>query len=197
MRTLQAVQRPAMTCADDRRPAVTAGTCDRIFNTLRSAPACTALFAGAASNAVRPPTSPACAKTVDAWWPSLEPGLLHAESPDELDCLQQARAQRLLSCIGVATTGDSPLRDPGLPQEVLSIRERDPAELVCLSWAASVLQSHKRDRWGMAQAIAFSLDPSATYGEFEAEWPEPPSPPEARTAIRASPSDDGIGTRPP
>ena len=173
LRTLQAVQRPGMTCADDRRPAVTAATCDRIFKTLRGTPACAALFAGGTSDAgQRPPTSDQCAKTVDAWWPLLEPGLLHAESPEELDCLQEARAQRLLSCIGVPVTVESPLRDPDLPERVLSSRERDPAELVCISWAASVLQSHKRDRWGMAQAIAFSLDPGATYGEFEAEWPE-------------------------
>ena len=173
LRTLQAVQRPGMTCADDRAPAVTAGTCDRIFKTLRGSPTCAALFAGGASDAgPRPPTSDECAKTVDAWWPLLEPGFLHASSPDELECLQEARAERLLSCVGVPMTAVSPLRDSKLPERILSIHERDPAELVCLSWAASVLQSHKRERWGMAQAVAFSLDPSATYGEFEAEWPE-------------------------
>ena len=182
LRTLQAVQRPGMTCPDDRGPAVTAATCDRIFKTLPGTPACAALFAGGASeDAPRPPTGEDCAKTVDAWWPLLEPGLLHAGSPEELDCLQEARAQRLLSCVGLPATSERPLRDPGLPETVLSIRERDPAELVCLSWAASVLQSHKGDHWGMAQAIAFSLDPSATYGEFEAEWPPPPSPPARAT----------------
>ena len=178
LRTLQAVQRPEMTCADDRGPAVTAETCDRIFKALRATPACAALFAGVASDpGRRPPTSDECAKTVDAWWPWLEPGLLHADSPRELDCLQEARAERLLSCVGLPITEESPLSDPRLPERVLSIRERDPAELVCLSWAASVLQSHKGERWGMAQAIAFSLDPSATYGEFEAEWPEQRSSP--------------------
>jgi hypothetical protein len=36
--------------------------------------------------------------------------------------------------------------------------------MVCLSWAASILQAHKRDHWTLAQAIDFSLDPSASGG---------------------------------
>jgi hypothetical protein len=90
-----------------------------------------------------------------------------------VECVQEGRAENLLSCLGVPFTGHAPLKDPDLPARILSNGEQDPAAMVCLSWAASILQAHKRDHWTLAQGIDFSLDPSATWGEFEVDWPPP------------------------
>jgi hypothetical protein len=179
--TLPAVRREEMTCPDDAAGTVSAQTCRQVFAELRQSKACEPLFGtggsrggsggGGVDAGVRLQTSPECEKTVAAWAPLLEPGRGHAASPEELDCIQEVRAQQLLSCLGASTSDPAPLHDPSLSQRVLAASERDPDSWVCLSWAASVLQSHKREHWSYAQAIDFCLDPSATYGELEARWP--------------------------
>jgi hypothetical protein len=171
LRTVPAVRRDEMTCPDETAETVSAQTCRQVFAKLRESKACDPLFnAGDADERLRLQTAE-CEKTAKVWTSPLDPGLAHVESPEDLDCLQEARAEQLLSCLGDPTPGNAPLHDPHLPDRVLAASERDQDAWVCLSWAASVLQSHKRERWSYAQAIDFCLDASATYGELEARWP--------------------------
>jgi hypothetical protein len=182
--TLPAVRREEMTCPDDAAGTVSSQTCRQVFAKLRQSKACEPLFAaggsgggfgggvgGDADAGVRLPTSPECEKTAEAWAPLLEPGRGHAASPQELDCIQEVRAQQLLSCLGAPSPDPAPLHDSNLSERVLAASERDPDSWVCLSWAASVLQSHKPEHWSYAQAIDFCLEPGATYGALEALWP--------------------------
>jgi hypothetical protein len=170
--TLPAVRREEMTCPDDAAGTVSAQTCRQVFAKLRQSKACEPLFTvGGVEGGVRPQTSPECERTAEAWTPLLEPGRGHTASPEELDCIQEVRAQQLLSCLGASSPDPAPLHDPNLSERVLAASERDPDSWVCLSWAASVLQSHKREHWSYAQAIDFCLEPSATYGALEARWP--------------------------
>ena len=172
LRTLPAVRRKEMTCPDDAVGTLSDETCRQVFEKLRATSACAPLFTtGGDEGSTRLPASAACEKTADVWAPLLEPGRGLIESPDDLDCLQEARAEQLLSCLGFPTADRAPLHDPGISDRVLAASERDPDAWVCLSWAASVLQSHKRVHWSYAQAIDFCLEPGATYGSLVARWP--------------------------
>ena len=171
MRTVPAVKRTGMTCAEELQPGLSARTCDGIFKELHDSPRCASLLRRAGTPGSEGDTR--CGKGSDLLSPILEHGLSHMQTPDEVECVQEGRAENLLSCLGVPFTGHAPLKDPDLPARILSAGEQDPAAMVCLSWAASILQAHKRDHWTLAQAIDFSLDPSATWGEFEVDWPPP------------------------
>jgi hypothetical protein len=172
LRTLPAVQRREETCPDDAAGTVSAQTCRQVFVKLRESKACDRLFmASDADGSTGLKTSAECENTANIWAPLFESSNGHVESPEDLHCLQEARAEQLLSCLGAPSADYAPLHDPSLPDRVLAASERDPDTWVCLSWAASVLQSHKREHWSYAQAIDFCLDPSATYGELEARWP--------------------------
>ena len=153
MRTVPAVTRTGMTCAGERQPGVSAQTCELVFRKIHDSPRCAALFSQAA---------------ISSFEKNSQCGM---DTPDDVKCGQQTRAENLLSCLGVSIPNHDPLRDPNLPTRILSVGEQDSTAMVCLSWAASVLQAHKRDHWTFARAIDFSLDPSAIWGEFEASWP--------------------------
>ncbi len=163
IRTLPAVRRDGMTCSDDVAKTVSGERCREIFTKLRATKECAPLFSPNSALNASDPDCRARAKSssVDE----------SADSPDELDCLQEARANVLLSCLGAPGSDRTPLHDTSLPERVLAATDRDPDTGICLSWAASVLQAHKRDRWNFARAIEFCLEPSATYGELEASWP--------------------------
>lgn len=99
------------------------------------------------------------------------------QSIDEQRADQEKRAQRLLQCFKSADDapiGDKPLASLENPDELLEFDcdERDPActerrtDLVCLSWAASLLQGHKHAGWTLHLGAKLGHQPLATYAAW-------------------------------
>ncbi len=104
--------------------------------------------------------------------------LRRPDDPEELKENQQPRAMRLLKCIALKDVPKDPLTyNPKLPnlwteldRQIIDAfqkpSEPHPADrktLVCLSWAASVLQGHKRESWGYGGALDYALEDSVAY----------------------------------
>ena len=119
---------------------------------------------------LKKPTSPESCRQLFRW--ELPP---HPNAPAEIKENQQPRARRLLQCIGMENVPQEPLsNNPGLWTELdghileaFQSRPTDRKKLVCLSWAASVLQGHKHDFWGFTGALDYSMEDSVTYGTTE------------------------------
>src|SRR5262249_51249250 len=111
-----------------------------------------------------------CPDQIDRWWPSLLPGPRRPPTAPEVKCMQQDRAWRLLKCLGRASAGAPgrhPLDDPTIYRLIQGLPENQHGELVCLSWAASVLQGHKKDRWLLGTAFDVAYERGGAYGAKE------------------------------
>ncbi len=96
-------------------------------------------------------------------------GLLFTAEPEDVYCDQRERAVRLRHCVcrgATCSKAGNPL-DPRLYDAVFNERPERRDELVCLSWAASILQDKKARGWPLARALAFANDRSAVYGALE------------------------------
>lgn len=156
LRTLPAVARAGTTCSDPLEERALSGErCRTLLTALQTRPGCEPLFA--------PPT----AENTCGFDPLTE----EAQTPDELRCAQEGRALRLLRCIAPERTwSQQPLLDATLfPTLRAALAGERREELICLSWAASILQAHKGEHWGLPQALAFANDRSATFGTIEIE----------------------------
>ncbi len=184
LRTLAAVERRDLTCGEDA--ALDDVECREIVRGLRKRPACAELFEGGDLSRWAAAPAPAqargrCAEAVRRFWPTLERGDQEIGTPEELDCVQQARAWRLLKCIEDDEMGSRTPRFPldernvfeqleasTLPgEDVGGVADEGPRRraLVCLSWIASVVQGHKPD-WRFAQATALAFERDAAFGEL-------------------------------
>jgi hypothetical protein len=179
--TLPAIERKDQTCVDGL--GVKAATCASLHARLEKRGQCQALL-----GRCLPGRDASCAgllddgkhrKLVTDCWPSLHACRTeNPAAPDEIKYLQSKRALRLNRCIREAGAELDP--DPlakGVPTEWLDqhafdprsseVHESDPLpleDLVCLSWAASILQSHKAQGWDFDQALRFMAESDATYG---------------------------------
>jgi hypothetical protein len=94
--------------------------------------------------------------------------------PNAVRCGQQEPTRKLLACVAPGThphgcakrcgeATDCPLDDSKvqtqLDDAIKAPKER--TDLVCLAWAASVLQGHKRQDWLYADALAYAFEKSA------------------------------------
>lgn len=153
IRTIPAVRRRGQTCVPESPAEITGEACAAIFKTLANEqePSCKALFEEA-----NVPTAGA-----------------HFASPDQLAAAQRKSATSLLKCVFRGRSGVSVPENPLFDEWVyplLDAMAREPArepELVCLSWAASVLQGHKQNGWRYNHALAMSLEQAATFGAVE------------------------------
>jgi hypothetical protein len=142
---------------------VTAGDCRKVLERIGAAPRCGPLL------------NLSCARPDE---PTLDPDLQKRS--------QQVRAARLLQCLaidtghepvpddgscpdGAANAEACPLDDPRLYEKLDKEIERLWAatdsrnELVCLARAAAILQGHKREGWGFAEALLFSVESAVDY----------------------------------
>src|SRR5262249_4061237 len=114
-----------------------------------------------------------------------------ASRPKDLRDQQLHRASELFQCVAPAgpyARMSDPLVD-GQAGRVLDAlyAKSNAAEqrmLVCLSWAGSIEQGHKDEGWGLAQALRFGFEPSATFGAMAVDLQEP--------AAGAAPSASGV-----
>lgn len=171
LRTLPAVARPGQTCDDSPEAAsVPAGECRALVDHLKKKPACQAMFRDLGP----PPGTPERLPDEEERRVSLEQrrrGEPPPQEPPKVKTEQQDRARALLQCVcsemscGLDASQPYPLDDPRL-FEHLDRLNADPGhrkELVCLSWAASVLQGHKKQGWSYAQALLYAFDRSVTF----------------------------------
>lgn len=105
----------------------------------------------------------------------------------QLQCSRQRRAWELLRCLLDDAQGKvTPVLPLDVPDVALRIAKLypegsalDPAALerrdtlVCLGWAASILQQRKREGWTYDRAIDLGFEGSATYGELSATTSQP------------------------
>lgn len=99
------------------------------------------------------------------------------QSIDEQREDQERRARRLLHCfksVHDAPVGDKPLESVENPDELLGLHCDDEkaecrdrrTDLVCLSWAASLLQGHKHAGWTLDLSAKLGHQPLATYAAW-------------------------------
>jgi hypothetical protein len=93
-------------------------------------------------------------------------------TPPELAEQQKIRAARLAACYGLHGGVSSALEFDELYRTASETTKR---ELVCLSWAASIMQGHKKQRWALKQAARFGFDASAAFGALAVDLPPPPA----------------------
>lgn len=110
----------------------------------------------------------------------------------QLQCSRQRRAWELLRCVSGDVDGE---RTPALPLDAADLPRRladlypegasldadalaRRETLVCLGWAGSVLQGHKREGWTFGRALELAFEDSAAFGEL---------------SVTSSPHDGPIG----
>lgn len=135
---------------------------------------CTALGdldAATCEKAVAPLLASACLKTDEFDYSDV------VDSPDRMTRKQEAVADELRACLGIVT--NRPM-DP----EVYTLASRnDPGAMtqamVCLSWAASLVQGRKLQGWRYADALRCLGERGATLGGLSVHWKhgEPPADP--------------------
>jgi hypothetical protein len=106
------------------------------------------------------PLSEACKR---AFRETERPGI-RAKDPRQVKSEQQAPAAALLECLELATR-PKPLDDPKLfdiLDEAITQGTRLEA-MVCLAWAASTEQGHKRSLWGFGHGWTFGFDRAAAH----------------------------------
>ncbi len=109
------------------------------------------------------------AKLCSVWRKRVARGLAFTAEPDDVYCAQRDRAIRLRRCVcrgGSCSERGNPL-DARLYDDLFAARADRRDELVCLSWAASVLQDKKADGWPFARALQLALDRGSAYGALE------------------------------
>ncbi|MDQ3263484.1 MAG: hypothetical protein M3Y59_07475 [Myxococcota bacterium] len=175
LRTIPAVARDGMTCPGGDQ-GIPEARCRELLGALSNRPNCRGVFG---RWQVRYPK--------ETLVELLGPQATVPQTPEAVKRQQERRAYELLECIDPAK-GAWP--DPFLGNDIYSRLAEASGELrarlVCLSWAASILQSHKSERWGLAQALEFSLEKSATFGAFDVQEPRPQPAPSA-PMVGASP----------
>lgn len=162
LRTLPAVAREGMTCPGGDQ-GIPEARCRELLGELSRRPNCREVFG---RWQVRYPR-----ETLVEW---LSPEATTPQTPEAVKRQQERRAYELLTCIDPAKGAwPDPFGGSEIYGRLAEASEERRARLVCLSWAASILQSHKSERWGLAQALEFSLEKSATFGAFDVQEPRP------------------------
>jgi Calcineurin-like phosphoesterase len=167
LRTLAAVTRPKVSCAPEA-PQILASRCGDRVKELLAGKECAPLFGRDGDSAWHALAKERC-KEVESplGAPSGE-----VPTPEALDCVQQARAWRLLTCLSSSPAKPFPLEDRNVFRALESELERGDADrrelLVCTAWAASVLQGHKAQGWRIETALRFAYQDDATFGELDA-----------------------------
>ncbi|HZS36491.1 MAG TPA: hypothetical protein VFF06_06685, partial [Polyangia bacterium] len=97
---------------------------------------------------------------------ALDAGERTPGTPEQLKCEQEWRARRLLACIEPgAAPPDGEVLAPSNAKlfELVDARLADEGErvnVVCLGWAASILQGHKSEHWDFQDALAYAREGS-------------------------------------
>src|SRR5207247_2578480 len=119
VRTIPAISRQDETCGGAL--PIAAQDCDRIFKELRKTDACAELFGAERDRLAR---GSKCQNLIDEWWPALDPPASSAAAtPDDVKCMQQDRAWRLLKCIRRDTPAAVP-REPLDDPKIFDLVER-------------------------------------------------------------------------
>jgi hypothetical protein len=166
LRTLAAVTRPKVACAPEA-PQIPSSRCEARVRELLAGKECARLFGRGADSTWHALAKERC-KEVAA---PLAASSAEVPTPEALDCVQQARAWRLLTCLSPGPAKPFPLEDRNPFRALESEFESGDADrrelLVCTAWAASVLQGHKAQGWRMETALRFAYQADATFGELD------------------------------
>ncbi|HZS42068.1 MAG TPA: metallophosphoesterase, partial [Polyangia bacterium] len=151
LRTIPSVARldPELTCGVATPGQVTADDCEQAFKRLPEND-CRALFHD-------PTLTQLTRKT-------------RADDPSWVQDNRRDRGRQLLACLCGQEPGcrsTDPLDDEHVFERLRDAYGREPKALVCLSWAAAVLQAHKHQGWGLDRALAHALDPLSTFGAMD------------------------------